>query len=102
MSDVPPTSESLSVFHAPRPFKSAAYVERTTGTNRKNKTLKQILNNERDAQLQRLGIDKKKRDAKRRKVDGASSPPEAPEAQEASTEDVTERRMVPTCMFLCD
>ncbi|WFD30019.1 chromatin-remodeling complex subunit ies6 [Malassezia sp. CBS 17886] len=51
------TSEDLSVMDAARPFKSAEYAVRSgAGAPRRNKTLKQILTGERDAQLQRLGL----------------------------------------------
>lgn len=107
MSNAVPTAEEASVFHAPRPFKSAAYTERYSGSTRRNKTLKQILNSERDAQFQRLGIDKKRKDAKRRKTDEAAAAaapdagtaaPDAPDVPPSPAPEASERRVVPTCM----
>ncbi|KAI3614755.1 hypothetical protein CBS9595_004026 [Malassezia furfur] len=97
-SDAAPTSEELSVFHAPRPFKAAAFVERASGSTKRNKTLKQILNMERDAQLQRLGVDKKRKEAKRRRTtEEAAAEPEAAATPASPIDDGAERRMVPTC-----
>ncbi|WFD03770.1 chromatin-remodeling complex subunit ies6 [Malassezia obtusa] len=105
MSNAVPTAEEASVFHAPRPFKSAAYTERYSGSTRRNKTLKQILNSERDAQFQRLGIDKKRKDAKRRKTDEAAAAaapdagtaaPDAPGVPPSPAPEASERRVVPT------
>ena len=97
-SDAAPTSEELSVFNAPRPFKAAAFVERTSGSTKRNKTLKQILNMERDAQLQRLGVDKKRKEAKRRRTtEEAAAEPEAAATPVSLMDDGAERRMVPTC-----
>ncbi|WFD49795.1 chromatin-remodeling complex subunit ies6 [Malassezia furfur] len=96
-SDAAPTSEELSVFNAPRPFKAAAFVERTSGSTKRNKTLKQILNMERDAQLQRLGVDKKRKEAKRRRTtEEAAAEPEAAATPVSPMDDGAERRMVPT------
>ena len=99
-SDAAPTSEELSVFHAPRPFKAAAFVERASGSTKRNKTLKQILNMERDAQLQRLGVDKKRKEAKRRRTtEEAAAEPEAAATPASPIDDGAERRMVPTCTW---
>ncbi|WFC97188.1 chromatin-remodeling complex subunit ies6 [Malassezia brasiliensis] len=96
-SDTAPTSEELSVFHAPRPFKAAAFVERASGSTKRNKTLKQILNMERDAQLQRLGVDKKRKEAKRRRTtEETAAEPEAAATPASPTDEGAERRMVPT------
>lgn len=94
------TSESLSVLHDARPFKAAAYVEKHSASGtRRNKTLKQILNQERDAFLQRRGLDKKRADdapAKRARTADADDAPEPP------TQDVAPApaRSVPTCTSL--
>ncbi|WFD41616.1 hypothetical protein MPSI1_000247 [Malassezia psittaci] len=96
MSDSGPTIEDLSVSEAPRPFKTVAHKEKSSNSARKNKSLKQILNNERDAHLQRLGLDKKRPDAKRRKGEEVGAHPEGTEnsAQDATTQ----RRIVPTSL----
>ena len=95
MSDSGPTIEDLSVSEAPRPFKTIAHKEKTNNSARKNKSLKQILNNERDAYLQRLGLDKKRPDTKRRKTEEVEAHPES--AEDGAQNETTQRRIVPTC-----
>ncbi|WFC97536.1 chromatin-remodeling complex subunit ies6 [Malassezia yamatoensis] len=94
MSDSGPTIEDLSVSEAPRPFKTIALKEKPNSSVRKNKSLKQILNNERDAHLQRLGLDKKRPDAKRRKAEEVGAHAEA--IENSAGIGTTERRIVPT------
>lgn len=110
MSDALSPAEALSVYDAPKPFKSRAYVDRTSATtNRRNKSLKQILNQDRDAHLQRLGLldkTKKKNEPKRRKTAAdTGSAPESTEAPSSPAEDVAEPsrppRVVPTCTSPC-
>lgn len=120
MSDSALTAEDLSVYVDQRPFKSAAYLSKM-GANgapvptRRNKTLKQILNQERDAYLQKRGLVEpgKKRGSgestpKRRKMvhekteDSQAQVQEENEASTPSTSSITAAsvREVPTCTFL--
>ena len=113
MADVGVTSEDLSVFAEARPFKSEVYLSKM-GANgapvptRRNKTLKQILNQERDAYLQKRGLlDSKKKGTeestpKRHKTSAVASEEEP--KQEDSTVDMqvdnaASSRYVPTCTF---
>ncbi|WFD22865.1 hypothetical protein MEQU1_001542 [Malassezia equina] len=76
MGDDSITTETLSVYDDPRPFKSEAYLQKM-GANgapvasRRNKTLKQILNQERDMFLQRRNAEEGA--SKRLKTDEASA-----------------------------
>ena len=120
MSDSALTAEDLSVYVDQRPFKSAAYLSKM-GANgapvptRRNKTLKQILNQERDAYLQKRGLVEpgKKRGSgestpKRRKMvhekteDSQAQVQEENEASTPTTSSITAAsvREVPTCTFL--
>lgn len=110
MSDALSPAEALSVYDAPKPFKSRAYMDRASATtNRRNKSLKQILNQDRDAHLQRLGLldkTKKKNEPKRRKTAAdTGSAPESTEAPSSPAEEMAEPsrppRVVPTCTSPC-
>lgn len=76
MGDDSITSETLSVYDDPRPFKSEAYLQKM-GANgapvasRRNKTLKQILNQERDLFLQQRNAEEGA--SKRLKTDEVSA-----------------------------
>mgnify|MGYP001756363134 FL=1 len=103
MSEPGLTSEDLSVYVDKHPFKSEAYLQKM-GANgapvpsRRNKPLKQILNQEREAYYQKRGMvdPTKKR--------GDSTPKRRKTEQEAYSEVPAPReegplRDVPTCMF---
>jgi len=103
MSEPGLTSEDLSVYVDKHPFKSEAYLQKM-GANgapvpsRRNKPLKQILNQEREAYYQKRGMvdpTKKRGDStpKRRKTEQ-----EADGEVPAPREDVP-LRDVPTCTF---
>ena len=103
MSEPSLTSEDLSVYVDKHPFKSEAYLQKM-GANgapvpsRRNKPLKQILNQEREAYYQKRGMvdpTKKRGDStpKRRKTEQ-----EADGEVPAPREDVP-LRDVPTCTF---
>lgn len=86
-----------------QPFKSAAYLQRMGATSapvptRRNKTLKQILNQERDAYMQKRGLDKKRvgeSTPKRRKLQ-ESTAEEVKDEANLPTND-TPTRYIPTC-----
>lgn len=120
MSDSTLTAEDLSVYVDQRPFKSAAYLSKM-GANgapvptRRNKTLKQILNQERDAYLQKRGLVEpgKKRGSgestpKRRKMVHEKAEDSQAQVQEENEESVpatpstaaAPAHEVPTCTFL--
>ena len=103
MSEPSLTSEDLSVYVEKHPFKSEAYLQKM-GANgapvpsRRNKPLKQILNQEREAYYQKRGMvdPTKKR--------GDSTPKRRKTEQEADSEVPAPReevplRDVPTCTF---
>ena len=103
MSEPGLTSEDLSVYVEKHPFKSEAYLQKM-GANgapvpsRRNKPLKQILNQEREAYYQKRGMvdPTKKR--------GDSTPKRRKTEQEADSEVPAPReevplRDVPTCTF---
>ena len=103
MSEPGLTSEDLSVYVDKHPFKSEAYLQKM-GANgapvpsRRNKPLKQILNQEREAYYQKRGMvdPTKKR--------GDSTPKRRKTEQEADSEVPAPReeaplRDVPTCTF---
>ncbi|WFD36263.1 chromatin-remodeling complex subunit ies6 [Malassezia cuniculi] len=83
----------LSIAGVPLPFKTGTHASESG--SRRNKTLKQIINNERDEKLQKLGIDTrgKKRTGtpKKQRIDEPSSPPE-----DEAVEDTNPTRQVPT------
>lgn len=95
MGDDSITSETLSVYDDKRPFKSEAYLKKT-GANgapvapRRNKTLKQILNQERDLFLQQRNAE-----------DASSKRLKSEHGSEATPMHVDEKkappRDVPTC-----
>lgn len=95
MGDKNITSETLSVYDDKRPFKSQAYLQKS-GANgapvapRRNKTLKQILNQERDMFLQQRMADETA--SKRLKTDAAG----AADAMDVDAPKASPRS-VPTC-----
>ncbi|PKI82949.1 chromatin-remodeling complex subunit ies6 [Malassezia vespertilionis] len=83
MAELEWTSEELSVHDAPRPFKSQTYISRTNGAGaRRNKMLKQILNNERDAHLQKMGLAEPR--GQKKKQDGTSAKRSCVQADEGA------------------
>ena len=91
----------LSIAGAPMPFKSGTHVSETN--SRRSRSLKQIINHERDEKLQRLGIDTKgkKRTAtpKRQRTDSAQET--TPEhTDDVVIEEAAPERQVPTCASL--
>lgn len=97
-------ASDLSIAGVELPFKVRPYA--TESNSRRNKTLKQIINNERDEKLQKAGIDArgKKRTAtpKRQRLDDGSIPAEgtAEAGENPATEETVPERQVPTCACL--
>ena len=103
MSEPSLTSEDLSVYVDKHPFKSEAYLQKM-GANgapvptRRNKPLKQILNQEREAYYQKRGMvdpTKKRGDStpKRRKTEQDA------DGEEPAPREEVPLRDVPTCTF---
>ena len=93
-------ANDLSIAGVPMPFKSGTRVSDTG--SRRNKTLKQIINHERDEKLQKLGIDTKGKNRtttpKRQRVDESQATPEP--VEEATVNETVPERQVPTCVSL--